>query len=303
MKKNKVDVIWGDAAKRRARQGHGDAAAVKPPKGALGRGRPTQAKHIILATGARPRAAAGLEPDGKLVWTYFEAMVPETMPKSLLVVGSGAIGIEFASFYRTLGAEVTWSKSCRRSCRVEDEEIAGLARKRFEKQASRFSPTPRSPSVEKARDSVVADHRSRRQDRDDRGRTRHLGGRRGRQYREPRPGDARREDRPRPRRHRRLRPDQCPRPLRHRRRRRPADAGAQGRARRRHLRRGDRGPAPARHGQDRDSRLHLLQPAGRLGRPDRGPGEGGRPRDPVGRFPFIGNGKAIALGETRVSSR
>src|SRR3546814_20588092 len=65
------------------------------------------APHIILATGARPRALPGIEPDKKFIWTYFEAMVPETMPKSLLVIGSGAIGIEFASFFRPLGAEVT----------------------------------------------------------------------------------------------------------------------------------------------------------------------------------------------------
>src|SRR6202021_2791466 len=64
-------------------------------------------QHIIIATGARPRVRPGLEPDKKLVWTYFEAMVPEKMPKSLLVVGSGAIGIEFASFFHTLGSDVT----------------------------------------------------------------------------------------------------------------------------------------------------------------------------------------------------
>ena len=81
-------------------------SAVEAPKGALGEGA-YQAKHIIVATGARPRVLPGLEPDKKLVWTYFEAMVPEKMPKSLLVVGSGAIGIEFASFFRTMGAEVT----------------------------------------------------------------------------------------------------------------------------------------------------------------------------------------------------
>ena len=66
-----------------------------------------KAKHIILATGARPRVLPGLEPDTKLIWTYFEARCPDGIPKSLLVVGSGAIGIEFASFYRALGAEVT----------------------------------------------------------------------------------------------------------------------------------------------------------------------------------------------------
>ena len=81
-----------------------------------------QAKNIIVATGARPRVLPGLEPDGKLIWTYFEAMVPEQFPKSLIVIGSGAIGIEFASFYRTMGAEVTRRRSAaansaRRGCR------------------------------------------------------------------------------------------------------------------------------------------------------------------------------------------
>ena len=91
-------------------------------------------KHIILATGARARSLKGLEPDGKLVWTYMEAMVPEVMPKSLLVVGSGAIGIEFASFYRTLGAEVTVVEILPRILPVEDEEISAQARTAFEKQ-------------------------------------------------------------------------------------------------------------------------------------------------------------------------
>ncbi|WP_163540312.1 FAD-dependent oxidoreductase, partial [Klebsiella pneumoniae] len=76
------------------------------PKGAKGAGT-YEARHIIVATGARPRAIPGIEPDKKQIWTYYEAMVPEAMPKSLLVMGSGAIGIEFASFYRTMGAEVT----------------------------------------------------------------------------------------------------------------------------------------------------------------------------------------------------
>ena len=91
-------------------------------------------KHIILATGARARSLKGLEPDGKLIWTYMEAMVPEVMPKSLLVIGSGAIGIEFASFYRTLGAEVTVVEILPRILPVEDEEISAQARAAFEKQ-------------------------------------------------------------------------------------------------------------------------------------------------------------------------
>src|SRR6202046_5033568 len=105
MKKHKGAVIWGDATIDAPGKVTVKKSAVEAPKGALGEGA-YQAKHIIIATGARPRVLPGLEPDKETVWTYFEAMVPEKMPKTLLVVGSGAIGIEFASFYRTLGAEV-----------------------------------------------------------------------------------------------------------------------------------------------------------------------------------------------------
>ena len=132
LKKNKVDVIWGTATI--AAPGKVTVtAADNPPKGALGGGDYT-AKHIIVATGARPRVLPGLEPDKKLVWTYFEAMAPDKMPKSLLVVGSGAIGIEFASFYGTMGGEVTVVELLPQILPVEDEEIAAHARKRFEKQ-------------------------------------------------------------------------------------------------------------------------------------------------------------------------
>src|SRR5262249_58304068 len=105
MKKNKIAVIWGEASIEAPGKISVKASAHAAPKGALGPGA-YQAKHIILATGARPRVLPGLEPDKKLVWTYFEAMVPPSVPKSLLVVGSGAIGIEFASFFPTLGAQV-----------------------------------------------------------------------------------------------------------------------------------------------------------------------------------------------------
>ena len=101
-------------------------------------GRRVAAKHIILATGARARSLPGLEPDGKLVWTYKEAMIPEKMPKSLLVVGSGAIGIEFASFYRDMGAEVTVVEVLDRVLPVEDEEISAFASKAFEKQGMKI---------------------------------------------------------------------------------------------------------------------------------------------------------------------
>jgi dihydrolipoamide dehydrogenase len=97
-----------------------------------------KAPHIVLATGARARQLPGLETDGKLIWTYKEAMVPPEMPKSLLVVGSGAIGIEFASFYLNMGAQVTVVEVVDRVLPVEDEEISAFARKAFEKQGMKI---------------------------------------------------------------------------------------------------------------------------------------------------------------------
>jgi dihydrolipoamide dehydrogenase len=125
------------------------------PKGVLEAGT-YAAKHIIVATGARPRVLPGIEPDGKLIWTYFEAMVPPAMPKSLLVMGSGAIGIEFASFYRTMGAEVTVVEVMPQILPVEDAEIAGLARKRFEKQGMKIISGAKVTKVEKGQNSVTA---------------------------------------------------------------------------------------------------------------------------------------------------
>jgi dihydrolipoamide dehydrogenase len=130
-------------------------SAVEAPKGALGEGA-YQAKHIIIATGARPRVLPGLEPDKKLVWTYFEAMVPERIPKSLLVVGSGAIGIEFASFFHTMGSDVTVVEVLPQILPVEDAEIASLARKRFEKQGIKIITSAKVTKLEKKADSVVA---------------------------------------------------------------------------------------------------------------------------------------------------
>src|SRR6266849_2904650 len=98
MKKNKVTVIWGEAEIDAPGKVRVKAAKSEAPKGALGAGT-YQCQHIIIATGARPRVLPGIEPDRKLIWTYFEAMAPDRMPKSLLVIGSGAIGIEFASFF------------------------------------------------------------------------------------------------------------------------------------------------------------------------------------------------------------
>src|SRR5579859_2071982 len=114
------------------------------------------AKNIILATGARARVLPGLEPDGKLVWTYKEAMVPPAMPKSVLVIGSGAIGIEFASFYRNMGAEVTVVEVLDRVVPAEDEEISAFARKSFEKQGMTIHVGASVKGLKRNADGVVA---------------------------------------------------------------------------------------------------------------------------------------------------
>jgi dihydrolipoamide dehydrogenase len=161
MKKNKIDVIWGEATITKA----GEVSVGKPkkqpmqpqhpaPKGTLGEGT-YQAKHIIVATGARPRVLPGIQPDGKLIWTYFEAMVPPEFPKSLIVMGSGAIGIEFASFYRTMGCEVTVIELLPQILPVEDAEIAALARKRFEKQGIKIFTGTKVTKIEKGGNDVT----------------------------------------------------------------------------------------------------------------------------------------------------
>ena len=155
MKKNKVSVIWGEAAIDAPGKVTVKASNSEAPKGALGAGS-YQAKHVIIATGARPRALPGLEGDGKLVWTYFEAMAPERMPKSLLVIGSGAIGIEFASFYRTLGAEVTVVEVLPQILPAEDAEIAAFARKQFERQGINILTGAQVTKLDKKTDGVVA---------------------------------------------------------------------------------------------------------------------------------------------------
>jgi len=155
MKKNKISVIWGEAVIDAPGKITVKASSVEAPKGSLGPGS-YQAKHIIVATGARPRVLPGLEPDKKLVWTYFEAMNPDRMPKSLLVVGSGAIGIEFASFYRTMGAAVTVVEVLPQILPVEDAEIGAFARKQFEKQGMTIMSGARVTKLDKRADSVVA---------------------------------------------------------------------------------------------------------------------------------------------------
>ncbi|HEX6001663.1 MAG TPA: dihydrolipoyl dehydrogenase [Hyphomicrobiaceae bacterium] len=155
LKKNNVPVIWGEALIEAPGKLTVKESKTPPPKGALGPGS-YQAKHIIVATGARPRVLPGIEPDKKLVWTYFDAMVPDKMPKSLLVVGSGAIGIEFASFYRALGADVTVVEVLPQILPVEDAEIAAFARKAFEKQGMKILTGAKVTRLEKGADSVTA---------------------------------------------------------------------------------------------------------------------------------------------------
>ena len=155
MRKNKVTVIWGEAIIDAPGKVTVKASKTAAPKGALGPDT-YQAKHIILATGARPRVLPGLEPDKKLIWTYFEAMLPERMPKSLLVVGSGAIGIEFASFYRNFGVEVTVVEILPQILPAEDAEISAFARKQFEKQGIKILTDTKVAKLEKKPDGVTA---------------------------------------------------------------------------------------------------------------------------------------------------
>jgi len=151
MKKNKITVIEGFA-----RLEKGAPAPKVFVKGKDGKETGYAAKHVILATGARARTVpqAGLEPDGKQVWTYREAMVPDTMPKSILVIGSGAIGIEFASFYRTLGADVTVVEMMDRVMPVEDAEISAFAEKRFKKQGMKIMTGAQVEKLDKGATSV-----------------------------------------------------------------------------------------------------------------------------------------------------
>jgi dihydrolipoamide dehydrogenase len=145
LKKNKVTVFDGHgklAGKGKVAIEGKDAGTVSAP-------------HIILATGGRARVLPGLEPDGKFVWTYKEALVPDAMPKSLLVIGSGAIGIEFASFFNALGAQVTVVEVMDRVIPVEDEEISAFARKAFEKQGMKILTSATVKGLKKSAGNVA----------------------------------------------------------------------------------------------------------------------------------------------------
>ena len=147
MKKNKVTVFMG-AATLPAK----GKISVKTDKGT----EDLTAKNIILATGARARELPGLEADGKLVWTYKHALQPAHMPKKLLVIGSGAIGIEFASFYNTLGADTTVVEVMDRVLPVEDAEISAFAKKSFEKQGMKIMSKAMVKKLDRAKDKVTA---------------------------------------------------------------------------------------------------------------------------------------------------
>ncbi|MBZ5761498.1 MULTISPECIES: dihydrolipoyl dehydrogenase [Rhizobium] len=163
MKKNKIDVIWGEAKITKLGEivvTKSKKPAVQPqnplPKNIKSEDGTYNAKHIIVATGARPRALPGIEPDGKLIWTYFEAMKPQALPKTLLVMGSGAIGIEFASFYRSMGVDVTVVEVMSSIMPVEDVEISAIAKKQLEKRGLKFILDAKVTKVEKSADSITA---------------------------------------------------------------------------------------------------------------------------------------------------
>jgi dihydrolipoamide dehydrogenase len=147
MKKHKITVIDGHGKLA----GAGTLAVEKDGKPVA----TVKARHIILATGARARQLPGIEADGKLIWAYRDAMVPDAMPKSLLVIGSGAIGIEFASFYLNMGAEVTVVEVMDRVLPVEDAEIGAFARKSFEKQGMKILTSAAVKGVKKGANNVT----------------------------------------------------------------------------------------------------------------------------------------------------
>jgi dihydrolipoamide dehydrogenase len=152
MKKHKIEVLDGEAKLEKGDPAPKVVVALK-----AGGSRTLQAKAVILATGARARTIpqVGMEPDGERIWTYREAMLPKACPKSMLVIGSGAIGIEFASFYRALGAEVTVVEALERILPVEDEEVSKAAHKAFEKRGLKFRVPAKVTKLEKTKAGVA----------------------------------------------------------------------------------------------------------------------------------------------------
>src|SRR5258708_5474918 len=152
MKKNKITVFDGSARLAGTEGALRKLSAAMNDKSSV----TLTAKNVILATGARARQIPGWESDGMLVWTYKEAMVPPEIPKSLLVVGSGAIGIEFASFYHTMGAEVTVAEVVDRILPVEDEEVSAFAKRAFEKQGMKILTGATVGNLKKGANNVTA---------------------------------------------------------------------------------------------------------------------------------------------------
>jgi len=148
LKKNKVTVFDGQGALA----GAGKVAVTKDGKPVV----ELAAKHIILATGARARVLPGMEPDGKLIWSYREAMTPTALPKKIIVMGSGAIGSEFASFYLNMGAEVTLIEVMDRILPVEDAEISAFVHKAFAKQGMKIITNARVQGVRKGGETITA---------------------------------------------------------------------------------------------------------------------------------------------------
>jgi dihydrolipoamide dehydrogenase len=148
LKKNKVEVIdgFGKIA------GKNQVAVSKNNKAVT----TIDAKAIILGTGARARQIPGMESDGELIWSYREAMTPKTLPKSILVVGSGAIGVEFASFYKNMGVDVTIVEMATNILPVEDKDISALARKSFEKNGMKIHTSANLKSIKKEKSSITA---------------------------------------------------------------------------------------------------------------------------------------------------
>lgn len=158
MKKNKIDIIWGIAKLLKHASGAQvdvSASSVAAPQNTLGAGI-YNAKHIIIATGAKPRILPGLEFDGTHIWSYFDALVPKEIPKNLVIVGSGAIGIEFASFYSEMGSNVTVVERMANILPLEDEEISTFARKCLEKHNIKFLTNSSVNKLEKNVSSIRA---------------------------------------------------------------------------------------------------------------------------------------------------
>ncbi|MFC6499967.1 dihydrolipoyl dehydrogenase [Gemmobacter lanyuensis] len=155
LKKNGVEVIWGAAHLAAPGQVEVAESATPGPRGAKGPGR-YSADHIILATGARPRVLPGLEPDGQLIWTYREALRPAAVPARLIVVGSGAIGVEFASIYAAMGSKVTIVEMAPRILPTEDSEIAGLMAKALQKRGIEIRNGVLIATLDRQAEGVIA---------------------------------------------------------------------------------------------------------------------------------------------------